>query len=135
MKGVPLRLEIGPRDIENGVATAVRRDTHEKIQLNLNNILNEVQALLKDIQSNMLKQAEENFNNSIVETDNYEEMVNAVNDKKVVLAYHCGCADCEDEIKQNTTIKTRVIHSYDENHKCIYCGKPSKYRVYFGKQY
>lgn len=135
MKGVPLRLEIGPRDIENGVATAVRRDTYEKVQLNLNNILNEVQALLNDIQANMLKQAEENFNNSIIETDSYEEMVNAVNDKKVVLAYHCGCADCEDEIKQNTTIKTRVIHSYDENHKCIYCAKPSKYRVYFGKQY
>ena len=135
MKGVPLRLEIGPRDIENGVATAVRRDTHEKVQISLNNIKTEVENLLKDIQDNMYALAVENFNKSIVETDKYDEMVNAVNDKKVVLAYHCGCADCEDEIKQNTTIKTRVIHSYDESHKCIYCGKPSKYRVYFGKQY
>ena len=135
MKGVPLRLEIGPRDIENRVATAVRRDTHEKVQLNLDNIKVEVENLLKDIQANMLKMAEENFNNAIVETNNYDEMVNSVNDKKVVLAYHCGNADCEDEIKQNTTIKTRVIHSYDDNHKCIYCSKPSRYRVYFGKQY
>ena len=55
MKGVPLRLEIGPRDIENGVATAVRRDTHEKVQLNLSNILEEVNDLLSDIQANMLK--------------------------------------------------------------------------------
>jgi len=135
MKGVPLRLEIGPRDIENGVATAVRRDTHEKVQLSLANIKDEVAKLLKDIQNNMYNQALENFNNSIVETENYEEMVNAVNDKKVVLSYHCGDSDCEEEIRQNTTIKTRVIHSYDENHKCIYCSKPSKYRVYFGKQY
>ncbi|MBQ8615159.1 MAG: proline--tRNA ligase [Clostridia bacterium] len=135
MKGVPLRLEIGPRDIENGVATAVRRDTHEKVQLSLNNIKEEVENLLKDIQENMYNLALENFNNSITETDNYNEMVSEVNNKKVVLAYHCGNSDCEEEIRQNTTIKTRVIHSYDENHKCIYCGKPSKYRVYFGKQY
>ena len=135
MKGVPLRLEIGPRDIENGVATAVRRDTHEKTQLNLNNIVEEVKNLLAEIQVNMLRQAEENLNNAIVETENYEEMVNAVNNKKVVLTYHCGDSDCEEEIRQNTTIKTRVIHTYDENHKCIYCQKPSKYRVYFGKQY
>ena len=62
-------------------------------------------------------------------------MVKAVNDKKVTLSYHCGNSDCEEEIRQNTTIKTRVIHSCDETHKCIYCQKPSKYRVYFGKQY
>ena len=62
-------------------------------------------------------------------------MVNSVNDKKIVLSYHCGNSDCEEEIRQQTTIKTRVIHSYDENHTCVYCGKPSKYRVYFGKQY
>ena len=135
MKGVPLRLEIGPRDIENGVATAVRRDTHEKVQLNLNNIVEEVKNLLADIQANMLKQAEGVLSNSIVETNNYEEMIEAVDNKKVSLSYHCGNSDCEEEIRQKTTIKTRVIHSYCESEKCIYCGKPSKYRVYFGKQY
>jgi len=135
MKGVPLRLEIGPRDIENGIATAVRRDTHEKTQLNLNNIVEEVKNLLAEIQENMLRQAEENLKNSIVETEDYEEMVSAVNDKKVVLSYHCGDSNCEEEIRQQTTIKTRVIHTYDETHKCVYCQKPSKYRVYFGKQY
>ncbi len=135
MKGVPLRLEIGPRDIENGVATAVRRDTHEKVQLNLINLTEEVENLLAEIQENMLKQATDNFNKSIVETDDYNKMVEEINNKKVTLAYHCGNKDCEEEIKNNTAIKTRVIHSYDEAHKCIYCGKPSKYIVYFGKQY
>ena len=135
MKGVPVRLEIGPRDIENNVLTAVRRDTHEKVQLNLDNVVDELKNLLKDIQDNMLKQAEDNLKAAIVETDNFDELVKAVNDGKVVLSYHCGNTECEEEIKQKTTIKTRVIHSYNDAHKCIYCGKPSKYRIYFGKQY
>lgn len=135
MKGVSLRLEIGPRDIENGVATAVRRDTHEKIQIKLNNIVNEVDSLLKDIQVNMYKTALENLNNSISESNDFDEMVSMVNNKKIVLTYHCANKDCEEEIKNKTTIKTRVIHSYDTKHKCIYCNKPSSYKIYFGKQY
>lgn len=135
MKGVPVRLEIGPRDIENNVLTAVRRDTHEKLTLSLDNIVEELQNLLKDVQANMLKQAEENLKAAIIETDDFDELVKSVNNGKVALAYHCGDAKCEEEIKQKTTIKTRVIHSYDDSHKCIYCNKPSKYRVYFGKQY
>lgn len=135
MKGVPLRLEIGPRDIENGVAIAVRRDTHEKTELHLNNISAEVAALLDDIQANMLHQAEINLKNAIIETDNFETLVNEVNNGKIALAYHCGNSACETEIKNKTTIKTRVIESYSTAHKCVYCGKKSKYRVYFGKQY
>lgn len=135
MKGVPVRLEIGPRDIENNVATAVRRDTHEKVQLNLDNIATELNSLLAEIQSNMLAQAEKNLNDAIVETNDFDTMVESVNAGKVALAYHCGDSACEDEIKQKTTIKTRVIQEYDTKHKCIYCGKPSRYKVYFGKQY
>ena len=135
MKGVPVRLEIGPRDIENNVLTAVRRDTHEKLTLNLGNIVEEIQSLLKDVQDNMLKQAEDNLKASLIETDDFDELVKSVNDGKVALAYHCGDEKCEEEIKQKTTIKTRVIYAYDDSHKCIYCNKPSKYRVYFGKQY
>ncbi len=135
MKGVPLRLEIGPRDIENGVATAVRRDTHEKLQIKLDNIVNEVNKLLTDIQDNIYAQALDNIKNAIVVTNDYKEMVDEVNNKKVALSYHCGDLTCEENIKKETTIKTRCIESYDTEHKCIYCGKKSKYRVYFGKQY
>ena len=135
MKGVPVRLEIGPRDIENNVLTAVRRDTHEKTQLNLDNIEKELKDLLQDIQSNMLTQAEENLKSSIIETDDFDTLVDSINNGKVALAYHCGDIACEEEIQQNTAIKTRVIESYDKNHTCVYCKKPSKYRVYFGKQY
>ena len=117
------------------MVAAVRRDTHEKVQLSLSNIAEEVKNLLEDIQENMYKQAVENFNASLVETDDFDTMVNEINNKKVALCYHCGDSDCEREIKDKTTIKTRVIHSYDDSHKCIHCGKASKYRVYFGKQY
>ena len=83
----------------------------------------------------MFKQAEENLKNSIVETDNFDEMVNQINAGKVALTYHCGNSNCETEIKNKTTIKTRVIVAEDNKHRCIYCGKPSKYKLYFGKQY
>ena len=135
MKGVPVRLEIGPRDIENGVATYVRRDTLEKATIELNGLELSIPALLNNIQKNMFEIAKTNLENSIIETDNFDEMVKACDDKKVCLSYHCGDANCEIDIKDGTAIKTRVIHSYDENHNCIKCGKPSKYRVYFGRQY
>ena len=83
----------------------------------------------------MFNLAKQNLDNAIVESDNFDELVKAVDNKKVVLAYHCGDSACEEEIKNKTTIKTRVIHSYDDTHKCIYCGKQSKYRIYFVKQY
>lgn len=135
MKGVPIRIEIGPRDIENGVVTIVRRDSLEKSQIEFDNIEKTIPELLNDIQNNMYKLAKQNLDNSIVECDDFDTLVKEVENKKVVLAYHCGDSKCEEEIKNKTTIKTRVIHSYDENHKCVYCGKQSKYRIYFGKQY
>ena len=135
MKGVPIRIEIGPRDIENGVVTIVRRDSLEKSQIEFDNIEKTIPELLNDIQNNMYKLAKQNLDNAIVECDDFDTLVKEVENKKVVLAYHCGDSKCEEEIKNKTTIKTRVIHSYDENHKCVYCGKQSKYRIYFGKQY
>ena len=135
MKGVPLRLEIGPRDIENGLAMSVRRDTHEKVSLELEHIEEIVKMVLENIQNNMFKQAKEVMLSKIVETNDYSELVKACDDGKVGLCYHCGDKDCEVAIKDETAIKTRVIHSWDDKHTCIKCGKKSKYRVYFGRQY
>jgi len=135
MKGVPMRLEIGPRDIENGVATCVRRDVHEKFSLKLDDIATSVKSELTDIQNNMFALAKQNLENSIVEVNSFDQLVSVCDDKKVGLAYHCGEKECEVDIKDGTAIKTRVINCYDENHTCIKCGKKSKYRVYFGRQY
>lgn len=135
MKGVPLRLEIGPRDIENGLAMSVRRDTHEKASLEFAHIEEIVIAMLDNIQTNMFNQAKEVMLSKIVEVDSYEELVKACDDGKVGLCYHCGEKDCEVDIKNDTAIKTRVIESLDDSHTCVKCGKKSKYRVYFGRQY
>ena len=135
MKGVPVRLEIGPRDIENGVATCFRRDKLEKSSFKLDEVVDVVESLLDDIQTNMFNMAKSNLDNAIVECDNFDEMVKHIENKKVVLAYHCGEKSCEEDVKDGTAIKTRVIYEYDENHTCIKCGKKSKYRVYFGRQY
>lgn len=135
MKGVPLRLEIGPRDIENGLAMSVRRDTHEKASLELSHIEEIVKSMLDNIQTNMYNQAKEVMLSKIVEINSYEELVKACDDGKVGLCYHCGEKDCEVDIKNETAIKTRVIESLDDTHTCVKCGKKSKYRVYFGRQY
>ena len=138
MKGVPLRLEIGPRDIENGVATCVRRDTHEKTTISLDNIEQEVSKLLADIQQNMLKIAEDYVAHCSRDVSTMQELVEIVEDKKVAIGYHCGDIDCEQQIKDETGIQTRVIiEECDENdnHKCIRCGKKAKHKIYFAKQY
>lgn len=138
MKGVPLRLEIGPRDIENGVATCVRRDTHEKTTISLDNIEQEVSKLLADIQQNMLKIAEDFVAHCSRNVSTMQELVSVVEDKKVAIGYHCGEIDCEQQIKDETGIQTRVIiEECDENdtHKCIHCGKKAKHKIYFAKQY
>lgn len=135
MKGVPLRLEIGPRDIENGLAMSVRRDTHEKASLELSHIEEITKTLLDNIQENMFKQAKDKMLDKIVEIDSYQDLIKACDEGKVGLCYHCGEKDCEVEIKDDSAIKTRVIESLDDSHVCVKCGKKSKYRVYFGRQY
>lgn len=135
MKGVPLRLEIGPKDIENNVATVVRRDTHEKIQISMNNLCVEITKILDDIQQNMFNKAQNFVNNITFDASNMEELIKIVDDKKVAIAYHCGEEKCEQSIKDETGIQTRVIIEKDCSHKCIKCGKPSAHKIYFARQY
>ena len=135
MKGVPLRLELGPRDLENNVVVLVRRDTHEKIVVSLDELETKVASLLDEIQNNLYNMALERLNNSIVNVNTMEEMVDAINNKKVAVACHCGDINCEENIKSETTIQTRVIIGDVNEGKCIKCGKKAKYKIYFAKQY
>ncbi len=138
MKGVPLRLEVGPRDIENKVVTLVRRDTHEKITVNMDELETKIPQLLEDIQENMYNQAKDYVDHCSVDVSNMQELVDAINNQKVAMGYHCSNIECEEQIKAETGIQTRVIISEcDENddHKCIHCGKKAKYKIYFAKQY
>lgn len=136
MKGVPLRLELGPRDIENNQAVLVRRDTHEKLVVSLDNIENTIKNILDEIQANMFNQAQQYLSNCSVDVNTMEEMVDVVEKGKVAIGYHCGDIDCEQQIKDDTGIQTRVIiEECSDEHKCIHCGKKAKHKIYFAKQY
>ena len=136
MKGVPMRLEIGPRDIDNNQAVIVRRDTHEKIVVSLDGIEDTIKQLMKNIQENLYNISLEFVKNNSRDVLTMDDMVKCINNKHVAMAYHCGCEECEQQIKDETGIQSRVIIENAVNgENCIHCGKKAKYKAYFAKQY
>lgn len=136
MKGVPVRLEIGPRDIENGEAVVVRRDTLEKTTIKLSSIA-EISKLLEEISLNMFKQSKEHLAKNIVAVKNMKELKEAVDNQKFAKAMWCGCRKCEDKIKEEAGATSRVIPFHEEKlgTKCVCCGKKAKHMIYFAKSY
>ena len=138
MKGVPVRIEIGPRDIENGECIIVRRDTLEKTTVKLDNLNETVINLLEEIQTNMYNMAMEVRNRRTNEAHNMDEFKQKLDENQgYIKAMWCGNAECEDKIKELTGAKSRCI-PFEEEHiddKCVCCGRPSKHLVYWGRQY
>ena len=135
MKGVPLRLEIGPRDIENKQFVVARRDTNEKIVIAFDK-LNTVKDLLSKIQNNMLEKSKIMRDSKIKKASNFDEFKKHVDSGNFVLAGWCGCRECEDKIKEETAASARVIQDDTDGHNvCVYCKKPSKQTVIFAKAY
>lgn len=138
MRGVPIRLEIGPRDIENGQAILARRDSGEKITISLDNLENEVKNLLAQIQSDMLEKARKHLENHISVATNLEEFKEKLESKTgFVKAMWCGDRACEDGVKDKTGATSRNIPFEEEKiaDTCICCGKEAKHVVYWGKAY
>jgi prolyl-tRNA synthetase len=137
MKGVPVRLEIGPRDIENGVAAYMRRDTLEKGSLKLEDIADEVKALLDDIHDNMLADARRFMQEHTYTATNMDELEKGVQDGFVKAAW-CGERECEDEIKDKFNASTRNM-PFDQSdmpsETCVCCGKKAHKLIYFAKAY
>jgi len=137
MKGVPVRIEIGPRDIENGQAVAVRRDTHEKSILSLGRLCEEIPALLDEIHENMFKQSHEFLHSRIDVCTDMNEMKDALDKGHFVKTMWCGCRECEDKIKAELSATSRVL-PFDQTpvgDKCVCCGKPASKVLYFAKSY
>ena len=137
MKGAPLRIEIGPRDIENGVAVYSRRDTHEKGTIALGDIAAKVPELLDDIHENMFRQSSDFLHGHIVECRDMDELTAALDGRNFVKAMWCGCRECEDAIKAETAASARAL-PFDQTpigDKCVCCGKPADKVVYFAKSY
>ena len=137
MKGVPVRVEIGPRDIEAGVAQIMRRDTMEKKSVPLALLTKEIKAWLKTIQKDMLKKAEKFMQSHIVKVKNLDEMEQAVNGRNFALASWCGQRACEDIIKERMQATSRNM-PFDGKlvtKACACCGKPAVTPMYFARAY
>ena len=138
MRGIPVRVEIGPRDIENNEAGLVRRDTHEKITVSLDEIEAKVSELLDTIQNDMLERARAHRDSHTYVATTYDEFVKTINEKPgFVKAMWCGDQACEDKIKEDTAATSRCMPFAQENlsDKCVCCGKPAKKMVYWGRAY
>lgn len=138
MRGIPVRVEIGPRDMENNTCILVRRDTLEKIEVNLDNVIEEIQKLLSEIQNNMFIKAKIRRDNMTKEVLTFDEMKElAQKENGFIKAMWCGDRSCEEKIKEETGITSRCMPFDDQGHtgKCVYCGKDADKLVYWGKQY
>jgi len=137
MKGIPIRIEIGPKDIEKNQVIIVRRDKGEKETVKIKNIDNKIPKILDDIQKNLLKISESMLKKGTTTAKNMLELIKAIKNKKLVISEWCGNKKCEDWIK--TKIKGAKIIGINEQDKakgkCVYCGENSQYVVYIAKSY
>lgn len=136
LQGIPFRLEIGPRDIENGVATFFRRDTLEKGEVQLNTLEDNVKVFLNLIQKQLYDEALKLRNERISDVFNMDELAARVSNG-FARAMWCGCPECEAKIKELTGATTRNMPFNQESiaDTCVCCGKPAKKLVYFAKAY
>ncbi|HPJ75380.1 MAG TPA: proline--tRNA ligase [Clostridia bacterium] len=138
MKGIPLRLEIGPRDIENSQCMSVRRDTLEKQPLCLSDIENTVKDLLDEIQKNMFIEAKQNLDNNTFKAETIEELKEIIGTKGgFVKAMWCGDEECEKRLKEEAGVTSRCIPFDQEEFadKCVCCGKQAKHMVVWAVAY
>ena len=136
-KGVPVRLAIGPRDLEAGNIEVARRDTQEKEIIPLANCVAHVEKLLADIQTNLFKRAVDFRNSKVQNVDSYEEFKSKINDGGFFMAHWDGTVETEDLVKKETqaTIRCIPLEGEKETGKCMVTGKPSSQRVIFAKAY
>ncbi len=135
MKGVPLRIELGPRDLEAGKLLCARRDNFEKTEMSLENAAEEIQALLKRVSENMYEKARERMNTRIVTKDSLEGILEGVNGGNFVRAGWCGCRACEDKVKEFAQATARVMDGDHTEKVCAVCGKKSSATVFFARAY
>ncbi len=139
MKGVPVRVELGPKDIEKNQCVIVRRDNREKIFVSLDNLAEEVQKALDAVHNAMYEKALKNMEEKTSVATSFEEFLDIAENKPgFIKAMWCGETECEEKLKEVTNgVKSRCI-PFEEEHladTCVCCGKPAKHMVYWGKQY
>lgn len=140
LEGIPLRIELGPRDLEQQQMVVVRRDTGEKTFVPLSQAVPETRRLLDAIQSNLYNRAKVFLTENIRPVKTWSEFLVADSEKKMILAPHCGKDSCEETIKEDTKgITTRCIPlrggKPDRGTRCVKCDLPAVYNIYFARAY
>ncbi|HEY8400054.1 MAG TPA: His/Gly/Thr/Pro-type tRNA ligase C-terminal domain-containing protein, partial [Cytophagaceae bacterium] len=138
LKGVPVRLAVGPRDLENKTIEVARRDTKEKKVIAIDSVISYVQDLLDEIQKNIYKKALDFRTANMHKVDSYEQFKEILDTKGgFILAHWDGTSETENKIKEETkaTIRCIPLDAPEESGKCIYTGKPSNKRVVFARAY
>lgn len=138
LKGVPVRIAIGPRDLENGTVEVARRDTKEKRVMSIDSVTTEIPVLLDSIQDNIYQKALKFRNDKTTQVDSYEDFKKVLDEKGGFISAHWdGTADTEEKIKNETkaTIRCIPLDAALENGICVYSGKPSGQRVLFARAY
>jgi prolyl-tRNA synthetase len=138
MRGIPIRVEIGPRDLAENICVLVRRDTREKISCSLDDLEETVNKLLETIQIDMLNRAKAHLEAHTYEATDYPTFKKIVEEKPgFVKAMWCGNKECEEKIKEETGASSRCMPFEQEelSGTCVCCGKPAKEMVYWGRAY
>ena len=139
MKGVPVRIELGPKDIENGQCVIVTRHDREKTFTPLTELVETVQAKLEAVREGIFRKALENRERRTYSCKTTDEIIKALeeNGDGFVKAMWCGEEECEDKVKELTGVGSRCIPFEQDNISdvCVCCGKPAKKMVLWGKAY
>lgn len=138
MRGIPVRIELGPKDIEKGQCILVRRDTREKYPVSFEELSGRLGELLEQIQADMFERAKKFRDSHISDAKNYAEFKDAVEHRPgFIRGMWCGDQACEDKIKEETTATSRCMPFEQEqiSDVCVCCGRPAKKLVFWGKAY
>jgi prolyl-tRNA synthetase len=137
LKGIPIRIEIGPKDLVNKEVVVVRRDSGKKESVSVGSLKKKIDNLLEDIQKSLLKKAEKNLKDAIVKADSLSGIKKAIGDKKIAFVNLCNSRKCEDDMKFRSG-GAKVLNIKDGEKisgKCVVCGKKAEYAGYVGKSY
>jgi len=138
LKGVPIRIEIGPKDIEKNQVVLVRRDTLKKEFVKIDDLKEKIENTLESIQDSLYKKSKKSFEDNIVEVKNMNELKKAINNKKLAIALFCGEEECEELIKDETggaSSRNIPFTKKPATGKCVHCQKEAKFSTLFGKSY
>ena len=138
MRGIPLRVEIGPKDIAADQAVLVRRDTHEKVTVSLSELEAKVGEMLEAIQKDMYEKAKKHRDSHTYTALTLDELKDIAENKPgFIKAMWCGCQECEEKLKEEAGVTSRCMPFAQEklSDTCVYCGKPATKMVYWGKAY